>query len=71
MWVISKNSLCGVVENKSYKLIKELKRTLNGYPGDTWYLIIDDLGRQTYYTSNFFYKKSEKREIILNKLLNL
>lgn len=64
MWIWAKNTNNGIIKDKKYKLIRELSMGDN-----SWYYIIDELKRETYYSKKSFYSKSEIRDIKLDFLL--
>lgn len=65
MWIKAKFTNNGIIKDKNYRLIKEVSTSLQ-----SWYYIIDDLNRETYYPKKSFYSKSEIRDIKLDLLLN-
>jgi hypothetical protein len=65
MWIIAKCTNNGIIKDNRYKLIKEIK-----FGDKEWYLIIDGLNRETYYSKKSFYSKSEIRDITISNFLS-
>jgi hypothetical protein len=66
MWVKSKSTNAGIIKDKEYKLVRIIRSETT-----TWYQIIDDLHRETFYSEKSFYSLSEKRDLIITDLLNI
>jgi hypothetical protein len=64
MWVTAKCTNNGIIKNKRYQLVNNLD-----FGDKHWYLIIDELGRETYYSKKSFYSKSEIRDITISNFL--
>jgi hypothetical protein len=68
MWVKSKSTTAGVIKDKEYKLVQIIRSESTD---TTWYQIIDELHRETYYSEKLFYSLSEKRDLIITDLLKI
>ncbi len=67
MWVTAKCTNNGIIKDKRYKLVYDLD--FSGVE-QNWYLIIDEMGRETYYSKKSFYSKSEIRDITISNFLS-